>query len=222
MQFKWRDQELPHPLKLANPRQQIEQVRRILAKIGLGRQQSNVRVEARGVWIVVTRAQMQVTTNPIIIAADHETHLRVNLVADQAVNNMHARLLKLPRPKDVVGLIEASPQLHHSRHLLPVLHRVHQGADDLSVAARAVKGLFDGQHARIFSRLLQKIHDRAEIIIRMMQQHIPLTYDREQIGLVLEHGRHRRDEGDITQLGGMIPFAHRHQARRIQRAIDDV
>ena len=50
-------------------------------------------------------------------------HLGVDLVADQAIDDVHARLLELARPLDVVGLVKPRPQLHHRRHLLAVAHR---------------------------------------------------------------------------------------------------
>ena len=76
----------------------------------------------------------------------------MNLVADQAIDHMHAGLLELARPLDVVGLVKPRAQFHHRRHLLAVAHRVHQRADDARVAAGAVERLLDGQHVRVRRR----------------------------------------------------------------------
>ena len=72
-------------------------------------------------------------------APHHQAALGVDLVAHQAINHVHARLLKLPRPLDVVGLVEPRAQLDHRRHLFAVPHRVLQRADDPPVAARCGK-----------------------------------------------------------------------------------
>jgi hypothetical protein len=45
-----------------------------------------------------------------------------------------------------MGFFVARPFNSTTAHLLAVAHRLHQRADNLQIAARAVEGLFDGQH----------------------------------------------------------------------------
>ena len=74
---------------------------------------------------------------------------------------MDAGFLQLPRPVDVVRLVEPRPQLDDRRDLLAIAHGVHQRADDARVAAGAVKRLLDGQHVRVRRGLLEEIDHAA-------------------------------------------------------------
>ena len=148
-------------------------------------------------------------------AAGNHAGLRVDFVADEAVNDVHAVFFKAPRPLDIVRLIEARAQLDDGRDLLPVVHGIFQRTDDARVAARAIQGLFDGQHVRIRRRLLQKIHDAVEILVGMMQQDIALANGREQIRFAAQRRGDGRDKRRITQLRRMIPLRKRHQASGI-------
>src|SRR6266576_145803 len=53
VQVERRDEQSLHGLELANAREQIEQVRHILAELRLAREQPHVGIEARGAGIVI-------------------------------------------------------------------------------------------------------------------------------------------------------------------------
>ncbi len=113
---------------------------------------------------------------------------------------MHAGFLQLPRPLDVVGLVEPRAQLHHRRDLLAVVHRVHQRADDARVAAGAVERLLDGEHVRVLRRSFEKFHHAVEIFVGMMQQHIALADGGEHIRASAQRRADRRDERRVAQV----------------------
>ena len=68
---------------------------------------------------------------------------------------------------------------------LPLLHRLHQRADDPRVAARAIKRLLDRQHAAgPRAACSRNSTTRVKILVGMMQQNVALADGGEQIGLV--------------------------------------
>ena len=157
------------------------------------------------------------------LAPHDEAGLGVNLVADQAVDHMHAILFQAPRPLDVVRFIEARAQFHHGGDLLAVVHGVFERADDARIAAGAIERLFNGQDVRV--RREPSSRNPTTLLkfsLRVMQQNIALANGREQIRLAAQRGRDGRDERLVTQLGRMIALRHRNQARGIQRAVHQI
>ena len=156
------------------------------------------------------------------LGADDERDLRMDFIADQPIDHMHALLLQLSRPLDVVGLVEPRAQFHHGRHLLAVVDRLHQCADDARVAAGAIERLLDRQHVRIVRRLLEKIHHAGKIFIRMMQQNVALADGGENFLLLAQRFGHRRDKRRVAEFGQMIAVGQHHQPRGMQRAINQI
>jgi hypothetical protein len=105
------------------------------------------------------------------------------------------------RPLDVIGLIESRPQLDHRGNLLAVPNSAFKGADDPAVAARAIKGLFDGQHVGVGGGLLQEIEHRGKRLVGMMQQDVALANGRKNVILAADGGGDRGDEGEIAEFG---------------------
>ena len=126
VQLERRDQELAHALELADAGQQVEEVGGVLAELRAAGEQAEVGVELRGGGVVIAGGQVDVAADVVAFAPHDQAALGVDLVADQAVDHMHAGFLQLARPLDVVGLVEARAQFHHGGHLLAVLHRVHR------------------------------------------------------------------------------------------------
>ena len=124
---------------------------------------------------------MDVTEDAVRFLAHHQAHLAVDFVADQAIDHMHAGLFELAAPLDVVGFIEAGPQLHHRRDLFTVAGRFHQRADNPGIAARAIESLLDGQHAGVAGGFFQELHHRIETLVGMVQENIAPANGGEQI-----------------------------------------
>jgi hypothetical protein len=68
------------------------------------------------------------------LLADDEAELRVGLEADDAVDDVHAGLLQLAGPADVVDLVEPGLDLDDGQHLLAGAGGVDEGVDDGRVA----------------------------------------------------------------------------------------
>src|SRR5207247_8347320 len=134
----------------------------------------DVRVKGLRVGIVIATAKMTVATNAIIVTANDQRNFSVNLVAHEAINDMDTRLFKPARPKNVVGFVKASLQFDHRSDVLAIFGGVGERADNPLLAARTVESLFDRQHLRILGRLFEKIHDRVEAFVRMMEQNVAL------------------------------------------------
>jgi len=80
----------------------------------------------------------------------------VGLESDEAVDDVHARLLELARPDDVVRLVEAGLDLDQRQHLFSRFGGVDQRLDDRAVARGAVESLLDREHVRVARRLLEE------------------------------------------------------------------
>ena len=136
------------PLRqLAVAGQVVEQGRDVLAEVGVAGEEAQVGVDAGRLRIVVAGRQVDVAANAVVLAADHQGDLAVRLQADEAEDDVDAGLFQLARPEDVAFLVEAGLQLDDGGHLLAVVGRPLQGADDRRIAAGAVERLLDGQHA---------------------------------------------------------------------------
>src|SRR5258706_4533655 len=104
----------------------------------------------------------------------------MNLIADQAINDVNSGLLQLARPKNIVRFIEACAQFHDRRDLLSPAHRLHESANDAAVPSRAVERLLDRKKVWISRGLLQD-HDHCfETLVRMVQEGIVLSQQIEQ------------------------------------------
>ena len=143
---------------------------------------------------------MRVAADVMAFPSHDQAALGVNLVAHQAIDDVHPRLLKLACPEDVVRLVKPRPQFHHRRHLFAVPDRALQRANDARVPARAVKRLLNGQHVRVRRRQLQELHHAVEVLVRVVQQDVPLANGSEQVGPLAQLGGHRRYERRVTQL----------------------
>ena len=71
--------------------------------------------------------------------------------------------------------------------------------------AGAVQRLLDRQHARVGGRLAQQVHHRTEAAIRMVQQHVALADDREQVGGADQARRQPGRERRILQIRRAAP-----------------
>ena len=219
---KGRQQEFPRRLGMPDAGQQIEHVGRVLPEIRPAGQQAHVGVKAGGGEIVIARAQMDVAAQAVLLLAHHQANLGVDFVAHHAMHHVDAGLFQAAAPLDVVGFIEARAQLHHRRDFLAPAGRFHQRADNPRVAAGAVERLFDGQHARAARRGLQKLRHAVETLIRMVQEDVPPPNSGEEAAFSTQGRAGGRAVGRVAQRGGMMVLVNAHQARRVQRAVNQI
>ncbi len=132
---------------------------------------------------------------------------------------MGSGILQFGRQLDVGRLVEASPQLDHHGHLLAVARRLDEGLDDARVRTGPVEGLADRQHPGIACRLSQQIDDRGEGLEGVVQQHVALADDIEQVGIVAQAPRQARGEAGEFQIGPLHHVGDGHQPVQVDRAV---
>ena len=108
----------------------VEELGEVGAEVGVGREQAEVLVEVRGLRVVVAGADVAVAADAVGLLAHDEQHLGVGLQADEAVHDVHARLLEHAGPLDVRLLVEARLQLDERDDLLALLGGLDQRAHD--------------------------------------------------------------------------------------------
>ena len=116
--------------RAAEARQRIEETGHLAGEVIAAGEEAEVGVTAGGPVIVVPGAEVDVVPQGLGLAAHDEAALAMNLVADHAVDHVHARLLKLARPVDVVGLVKARLEFDQRRHLLAVARGLDERAHD--------------------------------------------------------------------------------------------
>ena len=143
------------------------------AEVGVGAQKPEVLVEARGVGVVVARADMAVAAQRAGFLADHQRGLRVRLQTHQAVDDVHADLLQRLRPRDVRLLVEPRFELDERSDLLARLGGADERGDDRAVTGRAVQRHLDREHRRVDRRLPDELLDGGrERVVRMVHEDV--------------------------------------------------
>jgi len=164
-------------------RQHVEQTRDVLADLGVGGEEADVLVQARGLRVVVARADVDVAAQLVAVVANDHRELAVGLEPDEPVDDVAAGLLELAGPVDVGLLVEPGLDLDDREHLLALLRRGHEGVDDGGVATGAVEGLLDREDLRVGRGLLQEPLDaRGERVVRVVQQHVVVAHGLEHVG----------------------------------------
>jgi len=136
--------------------------------------------------VIVARADVRVADQSLVLLAHHEREFAVCLEANEAVDHVHAGLLKLSRPGDVPLLVEARLDLDQREHLLAVARCLDEGVNDGRVTGGPVERLLDRKHAGIGSGLRQeRLHRRRERVVGVVQQHVAARHrlkDRQLLG----------------------------------------
>ncbi len=179
-----RDEDGPVRLLLRVPGEVVEEVGDVGGEVGVGGQEPEVLVQTSRAGMVIPRADVAVAGDVIALIADHERELRVRLEPDHAVHHVDPGLLEHTRPRDVRFLVEARGELHESHHLFPALRGPDERSHDRRVLARGpVQRLLDRQHLWVAGSLLhEQLHRGVERVVRMLDHHIALPQDGEDVG----------------------------------------
>ncbi len=168
----WRDDQLVPVVRLGVARQEVEERAGILAELATTGEEAQVGILPRGRRVVVPGGQVDVPPDAVVFAADDQGRLAMGLESDDPVDDVDARLLEHAGLVDVVLLVESGLELDQGRHLFAILGGTRQGGDDRVGLGRAVEGHLDRQRLGIFRGLLEKLHDRAERLVRVVDQDI--------------------------------------------------
>src|SRR5262249_31782547 len=157
-----------------------------------GGEESEVGVDSRGDRVVITRAEVHIAAQLVLLLPHDEGDLRVGLQSDQAVNDVDARFLQPFRPLNIRFFIEAGLEFYEHRDLFAVLSGFDQRFDYRRILAHAVERLFDRQHVRVTRRLAQEFDHGRERLIRVMQQNVLMAYGVEDVFTGAQDGRRGR------------------------------
>ena len=148
----------------------------------------------------------------------------MGLQADQAVDDVHARLLERPGPPDVRLLVEAGLELDQGGHLLAALGRADQRLDDRACRTRgAVERLLDGEHLGVARGLADELLDRGgERVVRVVDQDVACAEHREEVrDLVVDRGRRGWVVGvhGCSLRSGRSSAVQRHRLAEVEQAV---
>ena len=216
-----RERRLPHVPQLARLAQAgelLEHLVHVGADLLVAREEIEIGVGARGARMVVAGAEVDVAHELAFLAAHHEGHLRVGLVADHAVHHVRAHFLEARRPVDVRLLVEARHELHHHRHFLAGARRLDEGLHDDRVGAGAVHGLLHRDDLRIPRGLADELDHRRERLERPVQQDVALADHVEEIAALRQGLVHPRGERRIFEVGAIHLLGNAHEANQVHGA----
>ena len=174
-------QHLVEPVAAAHRGELLEHPLHVGGKVDIAGQQAEIRVDPGRTGMVVAGAEVGVPAQLGTFPADHENHLGVGLVADDAVDHLGTGLLEVVRQFDVGGFVESRPQLDDDQHFLAPVGGVQEDLDRRRVGARAVQGLTDRQDVGILGRAAQEVEYRHEGMERVVQQDVARADRREDV-----------------------------------------
>ena len=181
--------------------QAVEEMRRIGSEFGAARKERQVRVDARGLLVVVSRSEMNVAPDAVRFVAHHEDDFRVHLESRKPVDDVRPDVFQVACPVNVVLFIKARLKLDQRRDLLSVFGRFDERLNDGRGAAGPIQCLLDGKHVRIRCCLTHELNDRIERLVRMVQEQIAFANRREHIAFGDQTLGNRGREGFVVQLG---------------------
>ena len=136
--------------------------------------------------MIISGAKMNVTPDLVGIAPNNEHRFAMRFQSDHAVNDVRARFLEPPSPLNVGRFIKARAQFHDRDHLFAGRGGVDQRLNNRRIATRPVQRDLERKDLRIARGFFDKIDNRFEAVVRMMQEHVLTPHH-------FEHVRVRRE-----------------------------
>jgi hypothetical protein len=142
-----------------------------------------------------------VPDQPVALQTDDLQELGVHLEVHGAEDHVHADLLHLPGPEDVVRLVELRPELHEHGDVLAVLLGAHERLDDGRVLAYPVEAYLDGLDVRVVGCLVHEPDDGAEGLVGVVEYPVPGPDGLEDVHALGQLRRGVGLEGLVLELG---------------------
>ena len=117
-------------LRNRESRQHIEELGSIFTKALRSGKQTNVRIYPCSDIVIVTRSQMQISSDTVLFLTNYKRYLTVCLKANYSVDYVTACFLKHLCPVDVVLLIKSGLKLNKNHNLLAVSCGFEKRLDD--------------------------------------------------------------------------------------------
>ena len=112
----------------------------------IGGEKRNVGINPGGDGMIIAGAEVTIVDQRAALAPHHHRQLGVGLELDEAVDDLRAGALEIPRPADVGLFIEARLQFDQRRDRFARLRRFDQRPHDRAVGRCAIERLLDRDH----------------------------------------------------------------------------
>ena len=167
-----RNRHLLEAVRLGIAGDEIENARDVASDRRIGGEKRNVGIDAGGHRMIIAGAEMTVIDQRAALAPHHHRELGVGLELDEAIDDLRARALEIPRPADVGLFVEARLEFDERGDRLAGLRRFDEGSDDRAVGRGAIERLLDRDDVGIVRRLVEELDDDVERFVRMMDDEI--------------------------------------------------
>ena len=158
-------------------RELVEQPGEFLADLLVCREIPVVLIHPTRFGVVVSGSDVGVMAQGAIrfLANDHG-ELAVGFEPHQSIDHVDAGLFKLSCPRNIGLLIKSCLNFNQGEDRFTRLRRPNQRLDDGTVAARAVEGLFDGQHVGVPRSLFkERLDTGGKRLIGVMNKDVTVT-----------------------------------------------
>ena len=200
-----RDREELGVLGLDIAGDEIEQLPGIAPRLGIGGEERQVGIDARGHRVIIAGAKVAVGAIAIALAPHHHRNLGVGLPVDKAIDHLNPGALQLARPVQILLLVEPRFQFDHGGDGLARLGRGDQRGDHGRLLAGAIERLLDRHHVGIFGSLAQEIDHHVEAFERVVDHQILFADRGKAIAIVFQHAF-----GIARVIGFEFQFRARH------------
>src|SRR6056297_3078347 len=219
VQGEWRMEKFFDLQSLAHAGKLLEQLVDVVADRLVTGHETVIGIQAGITGVIVTGAQVDITTQPPLFATDNQDHLGVGLVADHAVHHDHPGLLQPAGQLQVFSLAETGPKLNNGSNLFTTACGIRKGFHDFRIGSGTVEGLSNRQNLGILGGLTQQIDHRAEILIGMQQQDRALADSVEHRFLAADLLGNRWRKAGISKIRPVHQPTDRHQSGQVDRAM---
>ena len=170
--------------------QVVEEIDHVVGDAMVAGEQADIGIEARGLHVVVSGADVHVAAQAPRFLAHHQRCLAVGLEPADAKGDVGADAFQFGRPMEIAFLVEARLDLHHAGHLLAPFGCPYQRFHERRVVADAVGSHLDQDRLRIIGCRTDEVLDaRVEAFIRMMHQQVGGLHGGEDRALSLRQRR---------------------------------
>ena len=134
--------------------------------------------------MVIARPKVAIGAKLVALAPHHHRHFGVGFPIGETVDHLNPGALQLGRPFEVLFLIKARFEFHHSGDGHSVLRRFDQSVNDGRLRPCAVERLLDRNDIGIDGGLPNKVHHHFKAFVRVMDHNVLLTDCGEDIAIV--------------------------------------
>ena len=101
-----------------------------MAKCRIAGEKGKVGVNLRRDRVIISRAEVNVAADAVCFTPHHERRFRMRFFVEEAIDDLYAGALQIPRPFDVGFFVEARVQFDQGGDRFARFRRFDQGLDD--------------------------------------------------------------------------------------------